>query len=221
MFYKTELHCHTAEVSDCARESAAATVEKYIAAGYTTVVLTNHINPYTEYFRDKDYENGMEFFIEGHREMLRHADGRINVLLGAEVCFYNHERNDYLLFGADEDFLRKHCGLMDYGLKTFHEICNENGCLLVQAHPFRPGMTIAYPEYLDGIEVNNGRNFSNNNDIANMWAERYGLIKTSGTDHHNPGDEPTNGILTEEPITDIHQLTEVLNSGNYRLLGTE
>ena len=37
--YKTELHCHTAEASTCAHETAAATVEKYIRHGYTTLVL--------------------------------------------------------------------------------------------------------------------------------------------------------------------------------------
>ena len=40
--YKTELHCHTVEMSGCASETAAAMIDKYVACGYTTVVLTNH-----------------------------------------------------------------------------------------------------------------------------------------------------------------------------------
>ena len=54
--------------------------------------------------------------------------------------------------------------------------------------------------------------------IAEAWAEKYGKIKTSGTDHHDPDHQPRGGILTDFPITSEKQLIEVLRSGNYELI---
>ena len=40
--FKTELHAHTAETSNCGVATAKALVEGYIGAGYKTVVITDH-----------------------------------------------------------------------------------------------------------------------------------------------------------------------------------
>ena len=40
--FKTELHIHTAPVSNCAKTSAEAMVEDYAKNGYSTIVITNH-----------------------------------------------------------------------------------------------------------------------------------------------------------------------------------
>ncbi len=222
MFYKTELHCHTSEVSNCASENAKDTVDKYVEAGYTTLVLTNHINPGTKYFKNGQNKEGIEYFLEGYYEMLRHAEGRLNVLLGAEVCFNYQGRNDYLLFGADEAFLREHYNIIDYKAKTLHEICQARGYLLIQAHPFRPGMTLMSHEHIDGIEVFNGhKNHHSHNDMADMWANYYGMIKTSGTDHHDAENPATCGILTTSPILTNEQLVATLKTNDYRLIRFE
>ena len=41
--YKTELHCHSSEVSGCSSVDVNGVVEKYTRHGYTTVVLKNHL----------------------------------------------------------------------------------------------------------------------------------------------------------------------------------
>ena len=77
-------------------------------------------------------------------------------------------------------------------------------------------MKIKRPDCLDGVEVFNGHfGHDSRNDIAELWAEKYNLIKTSGTDFHY-NDSPANGgIFTENEITTMEQLVEILKSGNY------
>lgn len=44
--FRTELHAHTSVVSRCAQKTPAETAELYIAAGYSSIVLTNHYVAY-------------------------------------------------------------------------------------------------------------------------------------------------------------------------------
>lgn len=220
MQYKTELHVHTAEASRCGDFLATEVADKYIAAGFTTLVLTNH------YFKGPmmDRIEGLgkvwvEHYIGVYHKMRDYAKGRLHVLLGCELRFPEN-RNDYLIFGLTEEFLRAHADmhLMDY--KSFSAFARENGLLFIQAHPFRSVMTVVRPEYLDGMEVFNAHTgHDSRNYLANEEALRYGLIRTSGGDFHHayqvPGD---GGILTDTPIETMEQLVETLKSGNYTLI---
>ena len=93
------------------------------------------------------------------------------------------------------------------------------GCLLVQAHPFRSNIKVVDTDLLDGVEVFNG-NLSHNarNDVAAFYAERYGLIPTSGTDTHRVTAPLNGGIQTEQPITTNEALLAVLKSRAYELI---
>ncbi len=216
MKYKTELHCHSRDASGCANECAEGIAEKYISAGYTTVVLTNHFSP------SNGDENRWEEKIEKRWnavEKLRAAAGdRLNILMGLEVRFYENW-NDYLVFGLEKEHLISNRDFLKMGIKAFSAMARENGILVIQAHPFRFDMTVTRPELIDGIEVYNGHPWHNsNNDIALAWAEKYGKIQTSGTDHHDVVHVPRGGILTDFPITSVGGLIEVLKSGEYELI---
>jgi hypothetical protein len=81
-------------------------------------------------------------------------------------------------------------------------------------------MYVVDPKYLDGVEVFNAHwGHDARNDLANSFALRYGLIRTSGGDfhhpYHNPGDA---GILTDFPIETTEQLVATLKSGDYTLI---
>ena len=220
--FLTELHCHTAEGSLCARENAADTVEKYIAAGYSTVVLTNHINSETyELYGTDDHAGFAERYIAAYREMKEYAGERLNVLFGCELCFNGVDHNDYLVYGMTEDFLMSHPGIVDSRIGDFYPLAHENGMLVFQAHPFRNGMNLAKPENIDGIEVFNGNVWADShNDIADMWANSLGLKKTAGSDHHDRTDEASCGILTDMPIKTNADLVAVLKSEQYLLKKT-
>ena len=45
--YKTEMHCHCRPASACSQVKAASMVEDYVKAGYTSMVLTDHLNDQT------------------------------------------------------------------------------------------------------------------------------------------------------------------------------
>ncbi len=223
--FKTELHCHSITVSKCGKTEPEDIVEFYLRHGYTTVVLTDHLNENTfknPRYGDQsgwDWETRVNFFVNGYEKLKEAAGGRLNILLGCEYRSYTSP-SDYLLYGVTKDFLMSHPEMMNMKIKEISPVIREAGILFVQAHPFRDGMYVTKPEYLDGMEVWNGNTGKDNrNDIAGMWAERYNLIKTAGTDFHKdvPGKVPV-GIETEFPITSNEQLTQTLRSGNYTIL---
>ena len=79
-------------------------------------------------------------------------------------------------------------------------------------------MTMMPPKFLDGIEVFNGHpGHDSRNRIALEYCRRYGKIPTSGSDFHHPHSPEAGGIITDEPILDMKQLTDVLRGGNYIL----
>ena len=104
-------------------------------------------------------------------------------------------------------------------LKTFSELSRRMGFLLIQAHPFRNRMTVMPPKYLDGIEVFNGHHgHDSRNQLADAFARRYGLLRTSGSDFHHVSSVESAGILTREPITSMEQLVATLRNGDCELI---
>ena len=217
--FKTELHCHSLEISECARVNNSDIVRKYTEAGYTTLVLSNHFNYGTmKYNKAESWEDFIDKYVGAYENLKKEAEGKLNILLGAELRFKENV-NDYLLFGITKEFLLSIPNVFDLKPESFCKIARENGVLFVQAHPFRNSMTVIRPDFLDGVEIFNGHfGHDSRNDIAELWASKFSLIKTSGTDFHY-NDSPANGgILTEEEITSMDQLVSILKSGKYELI---
>jgi len=216
--FKTELHCHSLEISECARVNSNDIVRKFTEAGYNTLVLSNHFSYTTmQYHKSQSWEEFVEKFVGAYETLKEAAKGKLNILLGAELRF-KANLNDYLLFGITKQFLLDHPEIFDLNPEKFHALAKENGILFVQAHPFRNSMTVINPCHLDGVEVFNGHfGHDSRNDIANAWADKFGLIKTSGTDYHYDSSPANGGIFTDEEITSMPQLVEILKSGKYEL----
>ena len=217
MPFLTELHAHTAESSSCAHLSAAEVAERYLAAGYRTVTVTNHYNAYNLDLGGTSWEDRISHHLKGYRAMKEYAGDRLCVLLGCELRFTENS-NDYLILGLTEEILWNYPELQNMTLRSFSELAHRLGLLIVQAHPFRNGMTVMNPRYLDGIEVFNGHaEHQSRNRIALSWARLQGLIPTSGTDFHDPEHTPCGGIITEAPILSMEDLIRTLKSGSYTL----
>ena len=217
MPYYTELHAHTSEVSPCAHLTAAQVADRYLAAGYRTVVVTNH---YCDYVMDRageDWEDRFRFYLSGYRAMRDYAGSRLCVLPGLELRF-TESANDYLVFGADEEFLYEHPNLHLMTLKTFSGLAREHDLLLIQAHPLRNRMQVMQPALLDGYEVFNAHpGHDARNDLARLLCRKYGKIPTSGSDFHDDSSAIGGGLITAEPILSMEQLCEVLRSRSYIL----
>ena len=217
MQFKTELHAHTSEVSPCGHVTAPEVADRFIAEGYSSLVITNHYSPYIIDNLKGTWREKMDYYMYPYYLMREHAGDRLHVILGCELRFEGNI-NDYLIYGITEDFLRENPDLHKMSLRSFAPLARENGFLVVQAHPFRNGIEIVPPELLDGMETFNGTpSYDGRNAIADAWAKRYGLIRTSGSDFHNPDQYGTGGILTSAAIRTGEELVAVLKSGDYTL----
>ena len=212
MRYIYETHCHTSEVSPCGQLTAKEIVEKYKAAKYSGIVITDHFCRYSlaKILDSEGYSAAVDYFLTGYRAAKEAAGSELDILLGMELRF-NENLNDYLVLGITEDFLYEYEDILDMNPQSFSELAREKGILIFQAHPFRNSMTVINPKFLDGVEVFNGHfAHDSRNNLAEIWAEKYNLLKCSGSDMHEVRQIPRGGIISDERITDTKKLVEIL-----------
>ena len=138
--YKTELHCHSSEVSCCARADAATLARRYKEAGYRTVVLTNHFSSFTYgHLKCSDWQEWITRFVDGYQRLREAAAPDLTVLFGAELRL-NNNPNDFLMFGVTEEFLRAHPDIFDMWIEDLHPLALENG---ISSPRRTPSATIA------------------------------------------------------------------------------
>jgi hypothetical protein len=218
-----ETHIHTKEVSPCADCTAAQAVSRCVKLGYGGMAVTDHFAENTHgRMRKFAWQDRVGFFLGGYRKALTAAPEDFAVLLGMELRFTGEGGNDYLVYGADEAFLRRHEGFDRLGIAKFSELARKHGLLVFQAHPFRFGMTLTRPRYLDGLEVYNGNaHHDSHNDFAALWAKQQGLRALSGSDYHggDTGDGVApGGIELPGPVRENADLLRALRDGTYKLL---
>jgi len=223
--FKYELHTHTVEVSPCAHEKARDIVNFYKKKGYQGLVITDHFHEkYFNSLGNMKWEDKIDLYHSGFREAL--DEGKklgMDVLWGIELRFTDHG-NDYLVYGLDDAFLKSHENLHEYTLSDFHNLIGENDQVLIyQAHPYRPGHTIANPDLLDGLEVYNGHPRHNSrNDKARAFADEHRLLFLSGSDFHQKGDEASGGIISSKRISCTSELIHTLKNLSFEsLLGDQ
>lgn len=217
-----EMHAHTRETSRCANIEAFEMIREYIKAGYRGIVITDHMSPSTFVkFEDKNipWHEKVDYFLQGYHAALEAADGKINVLLGMELRFDTPTNiNDFLVYGITEEFLYKNPDLLNMDIRSFSKLAHMNKMIIFQAHPFRVGMTVTDPKYLNGIEIYNGNpRHDSSNRIAEMWARKYGLLGISGSDCHMKEDVARGGLFFEKEIKDNKTLVKELLHEKYRL----
>ena len=213
---KLELNTHTSEVSSCSRVNAAGVVSHCVALGYDGMVVTDHFGG-----ERGSWARRIDRFLRGYHAAMAAAPAGFTVILGMELRFVHENSNDYLVYGFDEDFLCKHKDFDQLGLRKFGEFARRHGLLVCQAHPFRFGMTVVRPQYLDAIEVYNGHaGHPSHNEIAEAWCERHGLLPLSGSDYHGSDSEgaPPGGIVLHQPVADGAQLVRAIRAGEYELM---
>lgn len=218
--YLFEIHSHSSQTSRCSDISAEDIVKRYKALGYDGVVITDHMNPDTfRNLENEPWEKKAEHFLSGYRAAKALEDENFSVLLGMEIRFCENN-NDYLVYGFNEDFICNNPRLNEIeNLKAFRPIADKNDLLVIQAHPFRQGMTIMDYKLLDGIEVYNGHpGHNSSNDIALAWAKKYSFkIMTSGSDFHGIHSEHPGGLFLEERPACPRCLIRLLRENRYRL----
>ncbi len=223
--YLYETHCHTSQVSRCGELPAETVVRNYIDAGYSGIIVTDHFSRVFQQAKmrpDATWDEKIDFFLTGYQAAADEAarlKPEFKVLFGLELRLDCDSDNDFLIYGADDAFLRAHPNILQMNFEDMAACVHQAGLLIVQAHPFRECMTIVDWNLLDGVEVFNGNpNHESNNPIADAWAERHHLLKTSGSDYHGEWGAKKGGIRTAEPIQNNQMLLDILKSGKYELI---
>jgi predicted metal-dependent phosphoesterase TrpH len=220
--YKIETHLHTVYSSHCGHLDAQTLVTEYRNKGYHGIIVTDHFNRYNCDWRGADYsrpEHAVELFQESYRRLLEAAAPQgMKIYKGAEIRFDGSD-NDYLLIGYPDWLLHDADRVFKDGLAAFSQRCRQTDALLIQAHPYRGGCTPADPQYLDGVEVlNQNHDWDNQNPRALEFAQANGLLQTSGSDCHTPGQIGNGGIISDTLPEDDTALLKLLRSGRYTLI---
>ena len=209
--FKTELHAHTTPASGCSEITPEHLIEVYKEKGYTSIALTNHF-----IVDDADPQEKITKYLDDYYKTIEIGKKEgINIILGSEIRF-SENYNDYLIYGIIPDDLYDINSLLYKGIDNFYKEYKNDKNIILQAHPFRNGIELANPESVDGIEAFNLHPGHNSRvGFAAQYARKHGFLITCGTDYHHFGHEGLCGILTKEPITDSHQLAQVLKNKDY------
>lgn len=221
--YKIETHLHTSHTSKCGWLTAPELVARYKELGFDAIAVTDHYNYDTWNYKGVDIDapaGALDAFLEGYRRMREEGEkAGLKIYMGAELRFFENH-NDYLYYGFDEKVLEDPKTIIDMGIVRFAEYNRTLGGVLIHAHPFRDKCVPVDPSLLDGVEaLNRNPRHNSRNHLALAYAERYGLVKTAGSDCHRPGDEGTSGILSETLPEDSRAFAELIRSGNFTCMG--
>ncbi len=217
MKFLFETHTHTAQASPCSLVKAADLVREYKDAGYSGIVITDHVGDWGFSSVIGSWKQKVEALINAFQEAKALGDRvGLKVLFGMEIAL-NRPYRDYLVYGFNPKYLYKHENIQDLDISELYELTKKENALLFAAHPFRRSKTMPNAKYLDGIEVFNGNpRHQNNNEIALKWANENNMIKIAGSDFHEHGDI-SSGIFLDKCPEDIIEFVEIIKSGAYQL----
>lgn len=212
---KLETHAHTSEVSGCGKLPAADLVRRCALAGYRALVITDHL--IHGWRAEKSRAARVQDYLAGYRAAREAGEALgLAVLLGAEARIRTGSE-DFLVYGLREELLPELMAITDEAedFALYSRAVRAMGLLLVQAHPFRRGLTRAPLALLDGVEVYNGNpRQENSNDLALEYARQGGahMIHLSGSDAHQVPDVGRGGILVPDSILNSAALVEYLRA---------
>lgn len=209
-----ETHLHTKEGSACSQNTAKELVMAYKAAGYTGIMVTDHFyRGNCAVDRNMPWEDWVEAYCKGYENAKE-----VGEEIGLQVFFgweESHQGTDFLIYGLDKEWLKKHPEIKEVTIKEQYELVHREGGMVIHAHPYREAAYIPeirlFPEAVDGVEVLNASHYGRGlrEDGRNMYdiqaleyAEKNNLPCTGGSDIHS-----TNllygGMAFERKLTDV------------------
>ena len=186
--YRYETHCHTFPVSACGKTTVEDTVLFYKELGYDGIFITNHFldGNICHDIRNRPYEEQINFYFSDFEEGLRL--GRqvgLKVFPGVELSY---KGTDFLIYGPDKEWYLAHPEIMNMEKSEELPFLMQEGALVIQAHPYREEFYIdhirLFPRCVHGAEITNSSQAEYMNEMAAVYAKRYGLFETCGSDNH-------------------------------------
>ncbi len=219
--YKTETHLHVSEVSRCAELSASEMVRRYKDAGYSTVFVTDHFKKnYLSEGGTLSWEDQVDRLFSGYENARAEGDAiDVCVLFGVEIQLVGTP-NHYLLYGIEREHLLGTPEIFDMEPSDLYAYARQNGITVVQAHPYRDGVSVPMPDAVDALEaINANPRHAAYNEKAIALAEERDLPATSGSDAHRIEDIARGGVITEEVISSTEDYVFALLRGEIKLIG--
>lgn len=223
-YYKYQLHAHTYPASDCGDMLPHELVDALCCGGYSGCVLTNHfMRGNTGVDRKLPWDEFINAFSKDYLQAKSRAEKHdIDLLFGLEEHLGNGR--EILCYGVTPDILKAHPELRDADIAVWHKVMQYEGCLCIQAHPFRDRGYIENPgvlplEHIDGIEVFNFCNEEDENEKAAEFARNHpSLITVAGGDAHGVNKACESGIMAKRRVRSEKEMADLLRSGEYVLI---
>lgn len=223
--YKYETHLHTYPVSDCARADVKESLEFYKNLSYDGVFITNHFldGNINKEIREKPYTEKIEFYFSDYEKAVEIGkELGIKVFLGIEMSYGG---TDFLVYGLDKNWFLAHPEIMDMKKSEELEFLKESGALVIQAHPFREAAYIdhirLFPRNIHGVEIINASRKDEENQLANIYAEHYNLLKFAGSDNHFADKQKKlAGVCFSEPICSVDDFIQRVKNGEAEVFYT-
>ena len=212
--YKYETHLHTFPVSGCAIASPEETVKCYKELGYDGIFITNHFPDVDN--SDRTYEEKVNFYFSDYEKALELSKTvGIKVFCGVETTYGG---TDFLVYGLDKKWFLSHPEIMNMKQSDKIKLMRDSGALVIQAHPFREAWYIdhirLFPRQVDGVEIINVNRPEEENGLAKIYCEYYGLIKFAGSDNHSAAKQnKLAGVCFEDPICSVEDFIEKVKNG--------
>lgn len=221
MPYRYETHLHTSPVSKCARATVRESLEFYRRLDYAGVFITNHfIDGNMLQSADMSYEARIRAHFSDYEDALRIGETLgIRVFCGTEMSYRG---TDFLVYGLDPAWYLAHPEITDMKKSEELPYLAAHGALVIQAHPFREASYIdhirLFPRAVEGVEVINAScRDPIVNEMAKLYADRYGLTHFAGSDNHSgPAVKQLAGMETDSPILDERDFIERIRGGGMR-----
>ena len=218
--FKIETHLHTAETSRCGFVSGADFVERYHLLGYDGIIVTDHLHEdFVSGINCKgDWNACIDLFLGGYKRAKRQGEKiGLNVMLGAEIRFTEPNGSDYLIYGIDEEFLRRNPFLYRTNPQDFFKRYGDK-ILIIQAHPYRNN-DVVFTDSIHGIEVYNLNPRHNNNTEKALELSKTNpeLYCFAGSDAHREEDTARGWMLFNKPITNSREFHEAIKCNDYFL----
>ena len=202
--YRYETHLHTSPVSRCAKVGVADTLAFYKTLGFTGVFITNHY-PDAPAYPDKSYEERIaHLFSDYENALVIGKEIGLDIFFGVEITVGG---SDFLIYGLDKEWFLAHHDVEKLKMRQRLELLQENGALVIHAHPFREARYIdhirLFPRSIHGVEIDNACRTDFENKMAALYAENYGVLTFAGSDNHIASKLPRlAGVAFDTKITD-------------------
>jgi predicted metal-dependent phosphoesterase TrpH len=202
---KIDLHIHTAPLSACSYIDPRELIQEARRLKLDGICLTEHQVVWDRAEVDRLAE-----------------EAGIRIFRGNE---FTTNQGDILVFGFYED-IKELLIIQDLRDKV-----TAAGGYMIAAHPFRGFKTFGIGqlqmtvdqackrkvlEFVDAVEIGNGKLSPEENEMARKVAEKLGLPGTGGSDAHRVDEIATWVTVFEKTIEDENELLQELHAGRFR-----